>query len=114
MNNMEKALELVRDGNVGAADKLLRTCGVECVSVGDDAISYLNAGDTYGNTICWTTGDPGTAWIGSWGDWYEQAESEYEQEEGVIRCGYCGEYTDKDKEDWRDVVCVSCGHLVGG
>jgi len=101
------------------------TFGVEYASIPDQnpngpecdyELAYLNAGDTYELTVLDYDGkcQPGT-----WGDWYESSEQEYETENNVIRCGYCGEYTPFDYEnaepgDWRDCMCESCGHLIGG
>lgn len=76
-------------------------------------LQYINLGDTYSQTICQET--DGEPFVGSWGNWHEEVESEHCESEGLIRCGYCGEFTARtDVEDWHNIECESCGHLVGG
>lgn len=103
-----------------AAD-LLDHFGVEGVSCGDDSMDYLNTGDTYSETIVLTS--DGELLCTTWGNWYENAEREHCEENSVIRCGYCGEFTDDSyygdedddcDKDWHDIVCQSCGNRVGG
>ena len=88
------------------------TFGVEHVSVAERELSYLNTGDTYSLTVgC----EDGSCFATTWGDWVESAENGHCEEEVVIRCGYCGEFTDHpDDVKWRDVVCESCGNCVAG
>ena len=98
--------------DLDAADRILNGYGIECVTGPDgETLHYVNLGDTYDATIC---KDSSGYFIGSWGDWYEQAERDHEEDTGTIRCGYCGEFTDMDQDNWRDVRCTSCGHLVSG
>lgn len=105
------ALELVRQDQWDKANKVLGGFGIEYVSCGDRELKYINLGDTYTITICQENDKP---FIDSWGNWYEQTEQDYELENDVIRCGYCGEFTPMDQEDRRDVVCESCGNCVAG
>ncbi len=72
------------------AVKRLDHFGVEGVSVEDRSMSYLNTGDTYSETIVL---DGHNLLLTTWGDWYEQAEQAYCEEEDVFRCHYCGEYS---------------------
>lgn len=109
---LRAALRLVRRGEIDAANALLAACGVEYLSTPTGAYAYLNTGDTYSQTIIWPEEHPRKAYIGAWGDTFEADEDEYCREEGVIRCGYCGEYTPMDREDWRDVVCEYCKHSM--
>ena len=104
---------------LGRAGWLHATFGVEYCSVPDNAdspaksMAYLNTGDTYSETvIC----EDGKCSVSSWGDWYEQAEQDYEDEEGLIHCGYCGAFTDFDSENeqWHEVIFNHCGHCVAG
>jgi len=98
---------LARVGHGGA------TFGIEAVALPDGSeFSYLNAGDTYALTVVCIDGECVAT---TWGDVYEQAEQDYEDETETIRCGYCGHYTEHpDGVNWRDVVCESCGHNVAG
>lgn len=117
-------------GLESAQDALVRmgygdsTFGIEYVSLGERGLSYLNTGDTYSTTL--GSEDGGDVFVTSWGDWYEEAQREYEEENGVIRCAYCGEFTDCATWDdnpandddcsvyWNDTVCSHCGHNVDG
>lgn len=90
--------------------------GVESVALDDSdysgrSIEYLNSGDTYDLTIC--REDGGAFFLSSWGDWIEQAEADRLEEDGEVRCGYCGAFTEC-AEEWRDTVCGACGHNVAG
>lgn len=115
MDNLGLAQELVAAGEIDAADTLLRTSGVECFTAADgQEFCYLNTGETYQDTVVWKKGDRIHAFVSSWGAVYEEAEDRYCKENNAIRCGYCGEFTDMDKKNWREVVCTSCGHNVGG
>ena len=99
------------------------TFGVEYAGLdnaGSDApsMAHLNAGETYALTICveWNYFDceySGDFFASSWGDWYEAAEAEKCSDDGVTRCGYCGEFTPlSDDVDWSDTRCESCGRNV--
>lgn len=88
------------------------TFGTELVSIEDREAEYINTGDTYSATIL-REGN-GDFVVTSWGDWYETAEHEHEEETETIRCGWCSHFTPMDQQDWRDVVCESCGHHVDG
>ena len=107
------------------AAELLDHHGVESCSLDQDdydcdyCMEYLNQGDTYALTLVLTDDlVNGVALIAtSWGDWYEECERHYCEENGAIRCAYCGHFTDdySDEEtDWNEVVCESCGHHVDG
>lgn len=85
--------------------------GTEYVSLAGRELAYLNTGDTYSVTV---GAEDGKVFVTTWGDWHEGVEQEHCEEDGVIRCGYCGEFTPMDEEDWRDVVCEHCGNNVGG
>lgn len=84
--------------------------GIEYVSCRDRCMAHLNVGDSYGLTVCCENRECFSA---SWADWLEEAEQQAMEQDGVIRCAYCGEFTDIDEEDWRDVKC-GCGHMVDG
>ncbi|MFA5186680.1 MAG: hypothetical protein WC551_09410 [Patescibacteria group bacterium] len=86
------------------------TFGIEHESVGDRELAYLNTGDTYSLTLA-QEGEDGEVFSTSCGDWYEQAEQEYCEQEGAIRCGYCGEFT-PCAEAWEETVCEHCGRNV--
>ena len=43
----------------------------------------------------------------------ESVENEHCEEEGVVRCGYCGEFTPLG-EDWHSTICEHCGNCVSG
>ncbi len=102
-----------RKGNLCAAERYLQRKGILCfgvesVSCADRSIEYVNLGDTYDTTIIDEDGDFA---IASWGGWVEETENQHCQEEGEIRCGYCGEFT-PCAENWRDCVCQHCGRYV--
>jgi hypothetical protein len=93
-----------------ANDMLPNGMGIAYVNVGDAAIAYVDVGDTYDTTIYL---DSGELRVGSWGDWAEAAEAQHCEEEGVVRCGFCGEFTDHPEDtEWRDVTCEYCGRNV--
>ena len=111
------------NGDIEVADKLLTALhsdyssfGIECISE-DEAdfptLLYLNMGDTYDLTICVEEGS-NTLFLASWGAWYEEKEREYCEENNEVRCSWCGSFTDMNEEVWSDVICGSCGNLVGG
>lgn len=125
-----------RDGRgFEIAERYLRrkgigTFGVECVAIADRSAEYLNTGDTYSLTILREDNSDSfrestSAFeVTTWGDWYESAEREHEEDTDTIRCGYCGEFTplcDKAmaepagaRHSWNETVCESCGHYVDG
>ena len=111
---LDVALEQVRQNNWDTANMILGGFGTEQVKCCGAILEYINLGDTYTLTICQEINPAGEPFIGSWGQWYEDTENEYCETENVIRCGYCSEFTPMNKSDWRDVVCESCGNLVGG
>ena len=86
------------------------TFGVEYVSLCDRELAYLNTGDTYDTTIA---SELGKLFITSWGDWYEDVEQGHCQENDLIRCGYCGEFTPV-AENWQETICESCNNNVAG
>jgi len=94
------------------ADELLDHFGRESCSVGDASMDYLNTGDTYSETL--VLDSDGSLICTTWGDWHDAAEIEYREENDVVRCGYCGNFTDDYADDWHDNVCNTCGNLVGG
>ncbi len=66
---------------------------------------YLNAGDTYADTLCFTP-DEGF-FISSYGAWVESTEREWEEKTGERLCGYCGAWSEEVAEG-QD--CPACGH----
>lgn len=82
------------------------------------AMEYLNQGDTYDTTLILTddyvNGDK--LLISSWGDWYEEQEQWYCKEKSVVRCGYCGRFTQFEygADDWSSHDCEHCGKCVSG
>jgi len=115
----KKALTAALRGNWELANTILGGFGVEYASIKGRDLKYINMGDTYEDTVCREI-IPGHTeklpppFVGSWGDWLESAENDYCEETDSIRCGYCGEFTENDKNDCRDVVCNSCGNCVMG
>lgn len=97
------------------------TYGIEYVECADRKLRYLNTGDTYSLTIAQEDNGGSSGWVEdwgelfvtSWGDWYENAEKEYCEENNAIRCGYCGEFTDC-AEKWEETICNHCGNNVAG
>jgi len=61
-------------------DHLVSGCGVEAVKCGDDALLYVNRGDTYDVTMCYYENRKCFVFA-SWGDLVEEAEQEQEQED---------------------------------
>ncbi len=84
---------------------------VQHVSCAGRELAYANMGETYAQTVC---AGGGKYWIGSWGDWLENVESDYCERENVIRCGWCSAFTPNNEDDWHDIRCESCGHGVDG
>ena len=110
---LQKALIAAKSGDWGQANEILGGFGIEHVFCAGRELKYINLGDSYDTTICQEI-DTNIVYFGSWGTWYEETQQEYERENGVIRCSYCGEFTPMNKSEWSEVVCESCGHLVGG
>jgi len=117
-DKLKRALRVARsmsspDKGLSMANDLLGGFGVEYISEAGRELGYVDLGGTYDQTICFEDGEG--FWIGSWGDWVEEVEAQQSEEEGMIRCAYCGEYTpiDPDK-DWRETVCQHCGWYVDG
>jgi len=86
------------------------TFGIESISLADRTMRYVNLGDTYIETILEENGELS---VGSWGSWYEEAENAHCEANGLIRCGYCSEFTPV-ADNWRDTFCEYCGNNVGG
>lgn len=83
--------------------------GIESVSCNDRILEYINTGETYDSTI----GQEGNElFITSWGGWLEEVENQHCQDEKVIRCGYCSEFTPLNKKQWHNVICEHCGRYV--
>src|SRR5215471_18979404 len=76
--------------------------GVESVTLADgEELQYVNKGDTYDATLCYL---PSRGYfVSSWGDVYEAADRQREQESGERRCCYCSEWTAPSDP------CGSCG-----
>ncbi len=68
-------------------------------------LDYINEGETYASTICH---ENGLYWIGSWGNWYEEAEHQHCEDNDVVRCGWCSEFTPLSDEGWRETTCEAC------
>ena len=84
------------------------THGIESVSLEGRELHYCNTGETYGPTIA----REGREYLAtSWGDWYEAAEQEFNEENDTIRCAWCGAFTDFDGQY---TVCGNCGELASG
>lgn len=106
-------------GGLALAEKFLdragwlhATFGTEYAGLNDRELAYLNTGDTYSLTL--GQEGEGEVFTASWGDWYEDAERQHCEDTNTIRCGYCSEFTPNNRDNWSDVVCESCGNLVGG
>ncbi len=89
------------------------TFGIEqvCCDCSGATLSYINLGDTYDYTVCRYAGK---YFAGSWGDWHEEQEREYDTENETVGCGYCSHHTPIQNEDWRNTVCEQCGKRVSG
>jgi hypothetical protein len=76
--------------------------GVEVVALADgNELLYVNKGDTYDATLCYV---PGRGFfVSSWGDEYEGADREHEEETDERRCAYCSEWCEQGEP------CGSCG-----
>ena len=109
---MEYALNVARRNSIEQAAVCLKTT-VEHVSLAGRELAYINMGETYGLTICQEGKD--APFAATWGEWYEAVEREHCENEGVVRCGYCGEFTNlTDPDNWRETVCEHCENLVAG
>ncbi len=82
--------------------------GIETVDCAGRSIRYINMGETYAPTIIQEGGEFS---ICSWGSWYEGAENEHCENEGEIRCAYCGEFT-PCADEWSETTCDHCGRNV--
>jgi hypothetical protein len=85
------------------------TFGIESVEVAERELKYLNTGDTYDLTV--GQEGEGPVFDTSWGDWMEAAEAAHCEAEGVVRCGYCGEFTSVG-DPWHETVCGHCSRNV--
>jgi hypothetical protein len=92
---LDKALEIARTSDAGIEEALQEAsnfmdqhgvfaAGVEILPYAESGplreieFYYVNTGETYDPTICYTKEDG--FFISSWGDWLEQAELEYAKE----------------------------------
>ena len=80
--------------------------GAESSRVEDRECEYLNGGDSYDATLI---RDDGNVFIGTWGDWVQDAENDIGEREERYRCGWCGEFRDWSTE-WSDQTtqCNDC------
>lgn len=108
-------LQEIIEKSAGDMDKASEIANMEIqfmlLPTGEE-LEYLNTGETYEPTICRIDG--GKMFISSWGDLYEESEAEHCEDDGVIRCGYCGEFTENNEDNWHDIKCQCCGHFVDG
>lgn len=99
------------------ADEVLGGFGVESISGPGDtgSLDYVNAGDTYAGTLAH---DGERFLVTCWGDWLEGAELNHQQETNEVRCMYCGEWGEPEREDPEvadsTALCGSCGNEVYG
>ncbi len=103
--NWEDELERYNDKNDG--------CGIESIVVAGKTLHYVNTGDTYTTTLCYDESED-EIFEGAWGDWLEETEGKHCADNNVIMCGYCGEFTPNNEDNWHDVTCEHCDNLVGG
>ena len=101
----------------------IMTFGIERVDFeqGSRSMRYVNRGDTYDQTV---RKDRDGYTVGSWGDWLESVESEYDDDNDTVQCAYCSHHTplcDKAQREpqgarhsWRETICENCGHNVDG
>ncbi|MGE3171788.1 MAG: hypothetical protein AB7O97_04130 [Planctomycetota bacterium] len=76
--------------------------GVESLTLADDSeLLYVNKGDTYDATLCYVAGRG--FFVSSWGDVYEAADRDREQDQGERRCANCSEWSEPGEP------CGSCG-----
>jgi hypothetical protein len=94
----------------GLQEQGVLTFGIESIECWGRSIRYVNRGDTYAETILEENGE---LFTGSWGGWLEEVETDYCEDNEMIRCGHCGEFSPV-ASDWRNTVCEHCGNLVGG
>lgn len=82
--------------------------GVEALTLADGSeLLYVNMGDTYDSTLCHVAGRG--FFVSSWGDVYEEADREREEQEGERRCAYCSEWCECDPAAGAQEPCGSCG-----
>ncbi len=101
----------------------VETANFEPNSEPADCLEYLNSGDTYSITIAceldtstaWKTLQPkaGSCFVTTWGDWYEEKERSYQEDNGLICCGHCGYFSAVHPDNWRESVCDNCNHKAG-
>lgn len=79
----QEILEIAKAKGMKAADEACEwTFGIEYLSLPDGSeLEYLNSGDTYSETVCRI--DKGKPFLSSWGDCFESAEQEHEEENDV-------------------------------
>lgn len=113
MISVYRAIVFVRNGEWSKANEILKLHGDEYSSLENvsdgPVLHFLNVGESYVMTLCECNGK---IFFSSWGDWIENQEREYEKEEGVIRCGYCGEFTPVNEENYHDIICEYCSHMA--
>lgn len=87
--------------------------GVEqVISPQGDTLFYVNRGDPYLDTVCWSAEADYT--VDSWGGWLEIKEEKYAETTGRVKCGHCGHWTPVVGGDWQTTPCEACHKLVGG
>jgi len=84
-------------------------CGIEGMTLPNgDELQYVNRGDTYDATLCCV----GDVWqLSSWGDCYEQSQSERYDDTGEQCCCCCGEYAKCEEhsgKNWQGYACEMC------
>lgn len=76
--------------------------GVESLRLADGSeLFYVNKGEAYEATLCYVDGSG--FFVSSWGDVYEQADRDHEEETDERRCAYCSEWAEPGE------ACGSCG-----
>jgi len=110
---LQTALQIAKDQkDISAAAEYLGQ-EVENITICGKVLLYVNNGETYENTVCYSTDKD--YFIDSWGDWHESVEAQYCAAENVIRYGFCGEFTDMTEGiRWNEIVCSHCNNLIGG
>ena len=117
-NQLRHACRVANKGgrSLKKAEEFLTRCGEENSTFGIEFISlpnggelqYLNPGDTYTVTACQLDG--GEIFVSCWGDEFEKAEHEHEEESETLHCGHCGEYSAQLAKSHRKNLCEHCGH----
>lgn len=79
--------------------------GIEYVSACDRELAYLNMGDTYDMTIAQEEGCK--LEVLCWGDWLDEVERQHFDDDGEIRCCYCGRMTEWNEDG--ETRCIHCG-----